>query len=288
MTTSIALSLLLSTMPSTPAAPSPTRASPPGVVDPSGQAWAVVYDGQLWVCWAIASDCWTRIDLDEAERAAQDLDLDEDDPFTIEDDPELPDARGTWTPEQWRLGFSDGATLWIELDDQRWRVDRGSRAARIVDGVSTASLARPRSFRCGPKGRVPAATGGRLEWVGARACEPLAPAGSCVASQTVPRPRRPVPLSLRAGIQIAAVRAWSSDDAIPTTPRVDRLQTQAGLEVSFVVELGFDRARSLADDRTRALLLRDHRSRALPSIPAGPLADAERRAHAAVLCGGPT
>lgn len=103
------------------------------------------------------------------------------------------------------------------------------------------------------------------------------------------RPRKPVPIRLRAGIELGVARGWTAIDTDPSTPTVASVRQSAGLELLFVVELGFDPTRTNADVRARAALLRHDRVRHLPASEAGPLgslAMAEQRAMAAAICGG--
>lgn len=278
MSPSALLSALLLSSPTPPA-----RASPPGLVDAAGDAWVVVHAGQPWVCWSAGPGCWRRINLDDASARFEDI-LDED----LADDGELePLELVASAPEQWRFGFAaDSASLWIERDDRRWRLDHGSTYALAVDSLPMSRMARPRSFECGHAGQRPAVVGGRLTWVAAPRCAPPPPSLTCVAALEGPRLRKVVPVRLRAGLELAALRGWAADDDDPASRPATRFVPRAGVELLFVVELEFDMARAQADERTRAAMLSRPRLRQLPTILEGPLAGAERRAQAEVICGG--
>lgn len=288
VTTSILLSLAL--LPSFSAPP-----DLPAVVDPHTGAWAVVHAGQLWVCWRAGPDCWRRIEFEHDPGASSDLELDD---LALafdewDDDALSPDllADGIaseleFGPERWRLGFDRAANLWIEFDDRRWRADHGQLRARMADDATPVRLARPRSRDCGPTGQLPTIVAGRLGWQPSRRCAEPPPGTTCVVPAPTARPRKPVPIRLRAGLELGAVRGWAAVDTDPSTSTVASVRQDAGLELLFVVELGFDPTRTHADARARAVLLSHDRVRSLPAIEAGPLAPAEQRAMATAICGG--
>jgi hypothetical protein len=318
VTTSILLSLALLPSPSAPP-PGPPQADLPGVVDPHTGAWAVVHAGQLWVCWEPGPDCWRRVELEqqdpgsladldasrwawgregvarpaasEVDDLALELDAWDDDvlgPDFVEDafGPEI-----ELGPERWRLGFDRAANLHIELEDRRWRAEHGQPRARMADDVAPVRLARPRARECGPDGQLPAIVGGRLGWQTAPRCAEPPPGMICVAPAAA-RLRTPVPIRLRAGLELGAVRGWNAVDVDASTPTVASVRPSAGLELLFVIELGFDPTRTNADDRSRAALLAHDRLRHIPASepgplgPLGPIAVAEQQAMAAAICGG--
>ncbi|WP_146155463.1 hypothetical protein [Enhygromyxa salina] len=285
MSASILLSLVLLSVPA-----APPRAAPPGVFEPSSGAWAVVHAGQLWVCWRAGpgprpesggnNDCWRRVELLVDGPQSEDL-LDEAAEEFIEDAA----AQSLETSsERWRLGFWGPRSLWIERGDQRWRVDLGHQRATITDEPAPVRLSRPRASACGPRGQTPALVGGRLAWQAAPQCPRGPRAGSCVAPPP-PRVRRALPLRVRAGIQLSAVRSWTMRDDRELGLSVAAVRPRAAVELSFVVELGFDLSRARTDERARALLARRERGRSLPAVVPGPLAARERRALTAAVCG---
>jgi hypothetical protein len=291
VTTSILLSLVLLTPP-----PTTPHATLPGVVEPHAGAWAVVHAGQLWVCWRQGPDCWRRVELEDdvgldADTELEDLALQFDeenddalDPDFLQDGFSLELEIG---PERWRLGFDGATNLWIELDDRRWRVAHGQTRARVADDATPVRLARPLDGDCGPDGQRPAIVGGRLGWQVAPRCAEPPPRATCVASSpSAARPRKPVPIRLRAGIELGVVLGWTAVDTDATTPTVASVRQSAGLELLFVVELGFDPTRTNADARARAALLSHDRVRHIPASSPGPLAAAEQQAMLAGICGG--
>lgn len=286
---------LLFGLPHDPAGSTAVRGSPPGVVADEGSAWAVVHGGQLWVCWSVSPDCWRRVELDtEPARASPSFDeaLDPEPDFI--DDQRAPTL--DLAPQRWRLGFWGRRSLWIEIDDQRFRVDAGRHRAQRVDEPAPTRLARPGIAACGPRGRRPALSAGRLGWQDAPRCSASAPAGGCAPSSTsLPRPRAPLPVRLRASLELTRIRSWTATGEDPETeaamralaPPISRTRERAGLELWFVIELGFDAGRSRSHARTRAALLRRAHERAssLPAVAPGPLADHERRALREAICG---
>ncbi|WP_165703919.1 hypothetical protein, partial [Enhygromyxa salina] len=134
---------------------------PPGVVDLDSGAWAVVHAGQLWVCWTQAPNCWRRVELAApAGDRVHDLEA-----VQTELGEDFIDDVGTepldGSPDRWRLGFWGPRTLWIELDEQRWRVDLGQQRARASLDPAPLRLERPAVYACGPAGREPASVGDR-------------------------------------------------------------------------------------------------------------------------------
>lgn len=285
MTPSILLALTLLPNPS-----SDLRPALPGTVEPATGAWAVVHAGQLWVCWSEHPDCWRRVEFEEPPHVRDDIELAYEDPVDplgldagfVEDElvPEL-----EFGPERWRLGFDASANLWIELEDQRWRVDFGQPRARLVGDATSVRLGRPRNLECGPSGRRPALVAGQLAWQPAPRCAPPPAMATCIDTSIRPRPRKPSPVRLRAGIEVTVPHGWTSSDLDVASPTVARLRPSAALEVMFVVELGFDPTRAL-DTRARAVLLARSRLRTFPMPPPGPLAEAERQAMLVAACGG--
>jgi hypothetical protein len=291
VTISILLSLALLPPPSTP-----SQATLPGVVDPHTGAWAVVHAGQLWVCWQDGPDCWRRVEFEQQDIGSlADVDLEE---LAVAFDAWNEDALGPdfvddgvgpeleFGPERWRLGFDHAANLWIELDDRRWRAEQGQARARMADDVTPVRLARPHSRECGPDGQLPAIVGGRLGWRAAPRCAQPPPGSTCLLPAVAARPRKPVPIRLRAGIELGVVRGWTASDTDASTPTVASMRQSAGLELLFVVELGFDPTRTNSDARARAALLGHDRVHRIPAVEPGPLAAAEQQAMAAAICGG--
>lgn len=291
MTTSILLLLVLIPTPT-----APPKASLPGVVEPHAGAWAIVHAGQLWVCWRVGPDCWRRVELEQPDAGSQtDVDIEE---LALELDAWDDDALGPEFvddgvgvdldvgPERWRLGFDAAANLWIELDDRRWRAEHGQSRARMADDSTPVRLARPRSHDCGPDGSRPAIVGGRLGWQAAPRCAELPRGVTCVVPAATARPRKPVPIRLRAGLELGAVRGWTAVDLDGSTPTVASVRQRADLELLFVIELGFDPTRTNADARARAALLGHDRVRQIPAGQPGPLGAAEQRAMVAAICGG--
>lgn len=297
MTISILLSLALLPLPT-----APPQAALPGVADSHTGAWAVVHAGQLWVCWQDGPDCWRRVEFEQQDIGSlADVDLEE---LAIAFDAWNDDALGPdfvedgvgpemeFGPERWRLGFDRAANLWIEFDDRRWRAEQGQARARMADDVTPVRLTRPRSHDCGPDGQLPAIVNGRLGWQPAPRCAEPPPGSSCVVPAVAARPRKPVPIRLRAGIELGVVRGWAAVDTEASTPTVASVRQSAGLELLFVLELGFDPTRTNSDARARAALLGHDRVRHIPAGepglvgPLGPLAMAEQQAMAAAICGG--
>jgi hypothetical protein len=293
-TVSVTISILLS-LALLPPPSAPPLGSLPGVVEPRSGAWAVVHAGQLWVCWRAAPDCWRRVELDDAGdlrveayafdewEEPDDADADAviafDEPF---------EHRATELgPERWRLGFDAAAHLWIERDEQRWRVEHGQPRARLADDSTPVRLVSPRSSDCGPDGQRPAISGGRLGWEAAPRCaDPPPPGATCVVPATTLRPRKSVPVRLRAGLEIGVVRGWTAVDPDATTPTVASVRPSAGVQLLFVLELGFDATRTNADARARAALQRRDRVRPVPAPMPSPVAAAEQAALIAAVCGG--
>ncbi len=288
MTTSILLALTWMFTPPFPA-PAPAPASPGmlgGVVEPRTGAWAVVHAGQLWVCWREEADCFRRVAFDDDPGSRTDIEF-EDDVTQAEQDflIDPPDGELELGPERWRLGFDGASHLWIEIDDRRYRVEVGHARARPVADSTPVPLARPRVFDCGPTGRRPAIVAGQLGFRAATRCAPPPSISTCVDTSVRPRPRKPTPVRLRAGLELSMPRGWVATDLDLESPTVANLRPRAALELMFVVELGFDPTRT-ADSRARAALLAHSRLRSVPAPPPGPLADAERRALLAAACGG--
>lgn len=284
--------LLALTWLSTPILPSPAPPGTAGVVELRSGAWAVVHAGQLWVCWREGPDCFRRVEFDDDAGPRTDVELE------LELEPELDaaDVRGEFLidefdaplefgPERWRLGFDSASHLWVEIDDRRYRIEAGHARARPSADATVVALARPRAFDCGPTGQRPAVLGGRLVWQSAPTCAVPSAGSTCVDTSVRPRPRKPAPVRLRAGFEIAVPRGWAAMDLDSESPTVAVVRPRAAFEISFVLELGFDPTR-FADSRARAALLAHSRLRAVPTPRPGPLADAERRELLLAACGG--
>ncbi len=262
---------------------------PPSLVEPESGAWAVVHAGQLWVCWTPGPDCFARIEFDEAPRR--------EDPLA-EDDHEAPElAHASTAPEfgieASQIGFWGPRSLWIERGEARFRVLAGQRRARAVDEPAPIRLRRIAAAPCGPEGLVPAVIGGRLSWREAPRCAvERATAGAIGARRCMsapgPRLRPPTPLRLRAGVEIVGARAWTAEDDAALALAIAGRRRSSAVELSFVVEVGFDLQRRAVERRTRALLARSGRAqlRELPPVPPGPRAAAEIDALAELLCAG--
>lgn len=271
-------------------APPVVQAAPPGVVELDSGAWAVVHAGQLWVCWRQAADCWRRVEFESASPAP--VHEHELEPIETELDADfLEDASAPMSgdPGRWRLGFWGPHTLWVELDEQRWRVDLGQQRARVTDDPAPLRLVRPHTSSCGPAGRKPAIVSGRLGWQSADRCGPgqHERTPTCVGPGLA-RQRRPRALRLNVGLQLSSSQAWTSQDDQVAGQSVASVRERAGFEFSVVAGIGFDLGRAHAHQRAQAALLRRDRVRRLPALVSGslaPLADAEARSLRAVLCG---
>ncbi|HVI03641.1 MAG TPA: hypothetical protein VM869_33340 [Enhygromyxa sp.] len=264
---------------------STASAQPPSLVEPESGAWAVVHAGELWVCWRPGPDCFERIVFDDDARTRDDAFVEDADAEELVEDLGRAPELGV---DDWRMGFWGAQSLWIERDEQRWRVLAGQRRAQIVEDPAPIRLVRIGPAACGPDAIVPAVIGGRLSWRDAPRCsESAGPTTMCV-TRAGPRVRRPTSVRLRASVEIAGARAWKAGGEAGVVPPIDERRLSTGLEVSFVVELGFDWQRRAADRRAAAMIARrtQARLRELPTVPAGPLADAEREALAALVCEG--
>jgi hypothetical protein len=273
---------ILSTILLVSPASSLSAAQPPSLVEPESGAWAVVHAGELWVCWSPGPDCFERVVFDD-EQASR------DDPFVEEEDAsaELVDERSgdpvVVGADGWRLGFGGPRSLWIEHEEQRWRVVDGQRRAQLVEDPAPVRLLRIGPAACGPDAIVPAVIGGRLSFRDAPRCADEVAAASCV-TRAGPRMRTPTPMRLRASIEVSSTRGWVAGGELGIEDR----RLASGLEVSFVVELGFDWQRRVADRQAASVVARRGRARLreLPTVTPGPLADAELGALAAVVCEG--
>lgn len=266
-----------------------SAAQPPSLVEPESGAWAVVYAGELWVCWSPGPDCFERVVFDDHEASRDDRLADEDSLDEI-DDVDVGDLVAERDGldvgvEDWRLGFWGAGSLWVERDDHRWRVVQGQRRARIVDDPAPIRLLRIGPAACGPEAIVPAVIGGRLSFRDAPRCAVDVAAPVCV-SQAGPRMRRPTPIRLKASVELTRASGWTARAEPP--PAISDRQLASGLEVSFVVELGFDWQRRIADRRAASMLTRRGRARLreLPTVAPGPLAAAELEALTEVVCEG--
>jgi hypothetical protein len=264
-----------------PASPLSTS-RPPSLVEPESGAWAIVHAGQLWVCWSPGPDCFERVVFDDGARTrAQSFEEDDEMGEALVEDLDATRDEIMFGSEAWRIGFWGSQSLWIEHDEQRFRVARGQRQARLVDEPAPIRLLRISPAACGPDGQVPTVIGGRLSWQDAPRCVVETAPSVCVSAPG-PRLRTPTPVRLRAGFEVAAARAWTSVDE-PASRRL-----AGGVELNFVVELSFDWQARAADRRARAALARRSRAqlRQLPAVVPGPLADAEIEALTSVVCHG--
>lgn len=277
-------------------APLPSSAPPSSLFEPESGAWAVVHGGQLWVCWAPAPDCFARVVFDDDERRLEDR-IEDDDPAADEALDEFNGDIGAREfgslqgAEPWQLGFADARSLWVELGEQRWRVVRGQRRARLVDDPAPIRLRRIGPASCGPAAVVPAMIGGGLGWREAPRCAVDRPADSptqiCMAPAG-PRlgRRRPTAIRLRAGLELASIRTWAIAEDPDRNLIVATRRYVSAVQFSVVVELGFDWQRASADRRAQASLEGRRRAqrRELPKVAPGPLAAAEIEALADVMC----
>lgn len=280
---------ILSTILLVSPASSLSAAQPPSLVEPESGAWAVVHAGELWVCWSPGPDCFERVVFDDGEPAHDDpiADAEEDPNEELVDDghksePVMVGADG------WRIGFWGPRSLWVEHDEQRWRVVHGQRRARLVEDQAPVRLLRIGPASCGPDAMVPALIGGRLGFKDAPRCTVEVTAATCVTRGVGPRLRSPTPMRLRAGIEVAGARAWTAGGEDQLSPGIDHRRSTSVLEVSLVVELAFDWQRRIADRRAASLVARRGRAqlRELPAVVPGPLADDELEALADVVCKG--
>lgn len=283
---------ILSTILSTIVLVSPaslSAAQPPSLVEPESGAWAVVHAGELWVCWRPGPDCFERVVFDDDERPhdAPIADEQEDPSEDLVDDDHKPEGVMVGA-DAWRLGFWGPRSLWIEHDDQRWRVDHGQRRARIVNEQAPVRLLRIGPASCGPDAMVPAVIGGQLAFKEAPRCTTQVTATTCVTRGPVPRLRSPTPMRLRAGIQVESARAWKAGGQDEVAPGIDRRRSTNALEISVVMELAFDWQRRITDQRAASLVARRSRAqlRQLPAVVPGPLARDELEALANVVCKG--
>ncbi|PRQ07235.1 hypothetical protein ENSA7_29420 [Enhygromyxa salina] len=270
-----------------------TAAGPPGIVNLDSGAWAVVHAGQLWVCWEQADNCWRRVELAPPTDLARVHDLTDDlgEDFIEDGKAERLDA----SPERWRLGFWGPRTLWVELGEQRWRVDLGHQRARATADPAPLRLVRPGMYTCGPAGRAPAIVGGRLGWQPAPRCGLGHGQSSCLAPPP-PRVRRPRAVGLRASVQLSSSKAWTTRDDHIAALQVAGVRANAGVEFTLALELGFDIGRARTQQRARAIMRRRDPVRNLPTTPAprdpqlaaalAPIAAAEARALRVALCEG--
>jgi hypothetical protein len=271
------LSTLLLVSPASPL----STARPPSLVEPESGAWAVVHAGQLWICWVPGPDCFERVVFDDDTWArAHSLEEDEIAEELIED-LAAPRDELAFGNEAWRIGFWGPRSLWIEYDERRFRVARGQRQARLVDDPAPIRLLRASPAGCGPDAVVPAVIGGRLSWQDAPHCVSAVGPTMCVTAAG-PRMRTPTPVRMRAGIEVAGTRAWTSED------EPSARQLSGGLEIHFVIELAFDWQARAVDRRARTILARRSRAqlRQLPAVAPGPLAAAELEALSSVMCRG--
>lgn len=223
--------------------------------------------------------------FDDAPPEAEDV-LDEDsvvEDFDLEDELEEPEAvdLGVGT---WLIGFAGPRSLWVEHGEQRFRILRGQRRARLVDEQAPVRLGRIGPVECGPHGMVPALIGGTLSFREAPRCVVEVSAQACV-SRAGPRTRKPTPVRLRAGLELVNSRA---SKAKGPELAIVKHRHKVDLDIKVFVELGFDWQRRAAHQRARALVTRrsEARLRGLPAVTPGPLAQAEEEALAAVVCDG--
>ncbi len=290
--------LLLTSLLYLPDAPAPAGAElparvPPTVASEDGQAWVAVHAGSVWVCWSGDDPhCWQRLDLEpppnldttsallepiddslvEPLDAASELDLDAPTDTAVDVGNEGLDPR---------FGFQGSHRLWIAIDDTLWLLERGRRQARwAASQTSPVTLLLPKRPTCGPDGRVPTITGGRLTWTSAKRCALGAPTRGCLRPAISLRP--PIGARLRAGLSLARVQRWTHLPAAAEQPAT--LDRRAGLELLFVIELGFDPTAALRSAQARQQLLASDRWRSVPTVQEGPLAERERAALGAIVC----
>ncbi|MFO7565680.1 MAG: hypothetical protein R6X02_23760 [Enhygromyxa sp.] len=279
----------------------PSFTQPPSLVEPESGAWAVVHAGQLWVCWSPGPECFERVVFDDAPPGPDDELVDEETSYELADEAnEANEANEPGEPEEpeepeavdlgvgtWQLGFAGPRSLWLEHGDQRFRIVRGQRRARRVDEPAPVRLERISPADCGPQGLIPALINGQLSWREAPECAVETTAQSCV-TRAGPRVRRPTPVRIRAGIEVARARAWMVDDDDELGLAIAERRRKSDIDVKIVVELRFDWQRRASQQRARALLIRrsEARLRPLPRVSPGPLADAELEAIAAIVCDG--
>jgi len=252
----------------------------PALASESGDAWVTFHAGSTWVCWsAIDPECWQRIELDPLPSL--------DDPVFAADEPadgilSTPLAPDPTRGLDVRFGLEAGR-LWIAIDDHLWVAEPGQRQARVLDTPAGAvTLARLGVPTCGPRGRVPAAIAGRLDFVDADRCPRASLPTGCLGAR--PRVRRPTGVQLRMGVSLVHARAWALSPAQPDLGVPATLRSSAGIELLAVLELGFDGPAALRLARSRAELLARDRRRFVPAVPPSPLADAELDALRSVVC----
>lgn len=277
----IALSTLLLVSP----ASSFSTGQLPSLVEPESGAWAVIHAGELWVCWSPGPDCFERVVFEREQTEGEDL-LDEQDPeLTAEMMVEGQGEPGDVGSDDWRLGFAGAGSLWVERGEQRWRVVDGQRRAQLVGDPAPVRLGRVGPAGCGPDAMVPAIIAGRLSFREAPRCQLELVAATCVTRAARPRLRTPTPVRLRASVEVASARAWTAGGELV---QLSQRRLSNAVEVHFVVELGFDWQRRVANQRAASLLVRrsQARLRELPSVSPGPLAGSERAALATIVCEG--
>lgn len=275
----LALSLLSSSL-----GPPASRALP-AVAAVDSPAWALVHAGQLWLCWRPGPRCFERVELEGLDASAR--------PSTSEDLAEVEHSALSASPSPspslgrdgaWRLGFA-GSTLWIVLDEQRWRVGAGQRRASATEAVPPVQLHRPRLHGCGPTGQVPALVQGSLDWQAAPTCS-AAPTGERCLGPAGPRLRRPLPLRVRVGLELERTIGWSVLAAASQARGEDSaaLERRASSSLLAFVELEFDLGRALRQRASRSGRHAAAALRQLPAVTDGPLAARERAALRELLC----
>jgi hypothetical protein len=252
----------------------------PALASEFGDAWVTLHDGSPWVCWSeLELDCWRRIELEPVPDVEEPAFVPEEELDAIMPNPRAADpTQGVDV----RFGFEPGR-LWIAVDDRLWVLEPDQRQARVLDTpAGSVALVRPTSPRCGPHARVPAASAGRITFVGADRCPHVGLSTGCLRPR--PRVRRPTGLQIRAGLSLIHARSWGLRVAQPELGIPAGLQARAGVELLAVIEIGFDGPAALRLARSRAELLARDRRRPIPPVVEGPLADVELDALRTVAC----
>lgn len=227
--------------------------------DAAPHTWLAALRGALWVCWHDASDrgapdptCWRRVEL----------------------------PSGVSDPAELRATILDPGSIALRgPDDAAFLLVRGDLAAQPIepDALPADPQARLAALPCSPGGHVPEVIGGAWSWRAAACAEGQA---ICVAQSPLPRPRRPLGLGLRVGVELRAAERRSL---------AETARAVAGLQLLAVIAWSFDPARWFSHDRGREQVLAAGRARlrTLPPLRSrGALAARERAALSAALCRG--
>lgn len=254
MTTVLALLLLIAdaaALEPTPAVLHGGRAAP--------RAWLASVRAALWICWDDGArrgppdpDCWQRVDL----------------------------PAGGADPRELRASFLDAATVVVrDADERTFQLVRGEPTLQSADIAALDVEPRERltAIPCSPSGHVPIYIRGRWSWIMAPCA---APAGPCVAPPALPALRRPSELALSFSVEVRAEDRRELATAV---------QASTTTSVIASVRVGFDPARWFGRQIAWHELqsARRPRVRDLPPLRStGPLAERERDALVAVVCGG--